>query len=80
MLIHIFSSLDYHGSRKVWDILKKQDIKVSENIVARIMKELGLISRTVNKYKSTTNSKHHLPIAENVLDQHEADIRKSRKQ
>lgn len=33
------------------------------------MKELGLKSRIVKKYKATTNSKHHLPVAENVLNQ-----------
>ena len=32
------------------------------------MKELGLKSRTVKKYKATTNSKHSLPIAANVLN------------
>ncbi|HEC1276102.1 TPA: IS3 family transposase, partial [Campylobacter jejuni] len=34
----------------------------------RIMKELGLRSRTVKKYKATTNSKHNLPVQENVLN------------
>lgn len=37
--------------------------------MARIMKELGLKSRTVKKYKATTNSKHNLPVADNVLNQ-----------
>jgi putative transposase len=32
------------------------------------MKENGLRSRTVKKYKATTNSKHNLPVQENVLD------------
>lgn len=36
--------------------------------IAHIMKELGLKSRTVKKYKATTNSKHNLPVAENVLN------------
>ncbi|WP_042229851.1 DDE-type integrase/transposase/recombinase, partial [Paenibacillus popilliae] len=31
-------------------------------------KELGLRSRTVKKYKATTNSKHNLPVHENVLN------------
>ncbi|WP_415639236.1 IS3 family transposase, partial [Paenibacillus larvae] len=45
---------------KVWYALKKQGIHVSQKTVARIMKELGLRSRTVKKYKATTNSKHNL--------------------
>lgn len=32
------------------------------------MSALGLISRTVKKYKATTNSKHNLPVHENVLN------------
>jgi putative transposase len=58
-----------YGSRKVWEVLKKQGIQVSEKTVARIMKELGLKSRTVKKYKATTNSKHNWPTADNILDQ-----------
>jgi putative transposase len=58
-----------YGSIKVWETLKKQGVQVSEKTVARIMKELGLKSRTVKKYKATTNSKHNLPVAENVLNQ-----------
>lgn len=46
-----------YGSNKVWEELKKQSIHVSEKTVMRIMKELGLKSRTVKKYKATTNSK-----------------------
>jgi len=58
-----------YGSRKIWEVLKKQKVTVAEKTVARIMKELGLKSRTVKKYKATTNSKHNLPVAANVLNQ-----------
>jgi transposase InsO family protein len=33
------------------------------------MKELGLKSRTVKKYKATTHSNHSLPVYENILNQ-----------
>ncbi|KQN97169.1 hypothetical protein ASF12_24255 [Paenibacillus sp. Leaf72] len=49
-------------------MLHRQGRKVSEKTVARMMKEQGLKSRTVKKYKATTNSKHNLPVAENVLN------------
>lgn len=58
-----------YGSPKVWQVLKQQGVHVSQKTVARIMKELGLKSRTVKKYKATTNSKHDLPVADNVLNQ-----------
>lgn len=32
------------------------------------MKENGLKSKVVKKYKATTNSKHNLPVAENILN------------
>jgi len=34
-----------------------------------LMNEMGLRSITVRKYKATTNSRHSLPVFENVLDQ-----------
>lgn len=62
-------SRQLYGSPKVWHALKRQGIQISQKTVARIMKELGLKSRTVKKYKATTNSKHNMPVAENVLNQ-----------
>jgi transposase InsO family protein len=57
-----------YGSPKITKVLHKQGVRVSDKTVSRIMKELGLISRTVKKYKATTNSKHNLPVHENVLN------------
>ncbi len=58
-----------YGSRKIHKALVQQGVAVSEKTVVRIMKELGLKSRTVKKYKATMNSKHHLPVHENLLNQ-----------
>ncbi|MBE0339819.1 IS3 family transposase, partial [Paenibacillus sp. 23TSA30-6] len=58
-----------YGSRKIHKVLVQQGVAVSEKTVVRIMKELGLTSRTVKKYKATTNSKHQLPVQENLLNQ-----------
>jgi transposase InsO family protein len=33
------------------------------------MRTNGIRSKTVRKYKATTNSKHNLPVAENLLNQ-----------
>lgn len=57
-----------YGSRKIKEALEQQGVYVTGKTVARIMKELGLKSRTIKKYKATTNSKHNLPVYENVLD------------
>jgi transposase InsO family protein len=64
-----YDSRRLYGSPKVWAMLKQQGVLVSQKTVGRIMKEMGLVSRTVKKYKATTNSKHAMPVAENVLNQ-----------
>jgi Transposase and inactivated derivatives len=45
-----------------------EDRKACVNTVARIMRENGLRSKTTKKYKATTNSKHSLPVADNLLN------------
>lgn len=42
---------------------------MGQKTVADIMRESGLKSRTVRKYKATTNSKHNHPVSDNVLNQ-----------
>ncbi len=56
-----------YGSRKVAKALDRKGIHCSRNRVARIMREQGLRSLRIRKYKATTNSKHNLPVAENLL-------------
>ncbi|WP_051588156.1 IS3 family transposase [Paenibacillus darwinianus] len=62
-------SRQLYGSPKVTQKLQQQGIHVSERTVTRIMNEQQWRSRTVKKYKATTNSKHNLPVQENVLNQ-----------
>ncbi|MEL3959892.1 IS3 family transposase [Lysinibacillus endophyticus] len=58
-----------YGSPKITKQLNAEGILVSQKTVSRIMKEEGIRSKTVKKYKATTNSKHNLPIYPNLLDQ-----------
>jgi putative transposase len=57
-----------YGSPKVAAKLREEGIVVSTKTVARLMKVMGLRSRTVMKYKATTNSNHSHPVYENVLN------------
>lgn len=43
-------------------------LSAGSSLVAKIMKENGLKSKVVKKYKATTNSNHNLPVAENILN------------
>lgn len=55
------------GSCKITEILKQDGERIGHKYVSDIMKTFGLKSKTVKKYKATTNSKHNLPVAENLL-------------
>nr|WP_244917142.1 IS3 family transposase [Paenibacillus castaneae] len=56
------------GSRPITAALNEDGIKVSSRTVERYMKAMGLKSITSKKYKATTNSKHTMPVHDNVLD------------
>ena len=55
------------GSPKITDELNDMGFPVSKNRVARRMKEMGLRSIYRRKYRTTTDSKHSHPVADNLL-------------
>jgi putative transposase len=56
-----------YGSPKITQVLRQEGIRVGQKTVARIMREQGLQSRIVRKYKATTDSNHRYPVHENRL-------------
>jgi len=62
-------SRQLYGSPKISKRLQQKGVSISECTVSRIMKQEGIRSRTVRKYKQTTNSKHSMPVHENLLGQ-----------
>lgn len=56
------------GSRKIAMKLSNSTEPIGKNTVVRIMKKNGWRSKVVKKYRATTNSRHNLPVAENLLD------------
>jgi transposase InsO family protein len=61
-------SRNTYGIRRIKKSLEKQHgIKVNRDKVAKIMREEGLIPKTIKKYKATTNSKHKLPVHPNLI-------------
>ena len=63
-----FKSHQIYGSRNITAELSAQEKPVNRKRIARLMKEQGLRSKVCRKYKATTNSKHNLPVAENLLN------------
>lgn len=64
----------HEGSRKIYgapQITKNlpNDQRASRGRVARLMRAHGIQSKVTKKYKATTNSKHDLPVADNLLNQ-----------
>lgn len=71
--VHIKASFTEHkqryGSPRLTAELREQGHTCSENRVASRMNALGIHAKTKRKYKATTNSKHNLPVAPNLLAQ-----------
>jgi putative transposase len=57
-----------YGSPRVHEELKASGIAVSRKRIARLMAGMGLEGRRKRRFKATTDSKHVMPIAENILD------------
>ena len=65
-----------YGSVKVKKVIDNLDPKLrhykggkaNHKRIERLMSENQLYSKVKKKYKATTNSKHHLPVAENLLN------------
>jgi putative transposase len=62
------ASGETYGSPRIHAELLAKGLEVSRKRVARLMRELGIKSRRKRRFKATTDSKHNMPVAENVLD------------
>jgi len=56
-----------YGHRRIKKELRGKGFKTSNDRVRRLMKELNLVPVQARKFKATTNSKHSLPVAPNLL-------------
>lgn len=56
-----------YGWPRMWKALQAKDIKVSKERVRQMMKQHGIQARGKRKFVVTTDSKHNLPIAPNLL-------------
>ena len=58
-----------YGARRLQPELAADGFIAGRDRIARLRRELGIRCRQKRKFKATTNSKHNLPVAENLLDQ-----------
>ena len=57
-----------YGSPRIHAELAEQGFEVGRNRIARIMRENGIVGRARPKFRRTTDSRHSLPVADNVLN------------
>ncbi len=58
-----------YGAERLQHELAEQGVQVGICRIKRIKKKLGIRCKQKSKFKATTDSKHSLPIVENILDQ-----------
>jgi len=56
-----------YGSPKIYRGLRREGHRVNHKRVERLMREHGIKAKRVKKSRRTTDSRHSLPVAENVL-------------
>ena len=64
-----YKPLKCYGSPRLVKDLTEAELPVSVNTVAASLQRQGLVAKAGKKFKATTNSKHNLPVAPNLLEQ-----------
>lgn len=62
-------SRESYGVRRLQPELAAKGFPAGRDRIARLRQDLGLRCRQKRKFRATTNSKHSLPVAENMLNQ-----------
>lgn len=58
-----------YGSPRIWNQLNNNEqVPCSENRIARLMRQSGIVAVQKRKFRVTTNSKHDYPVWPNVLN------------
>lgn len=57
-----------YGRIKITKAIRRSGRCVNHKRIERLMRQEGIKSKLAKKYKATTNSKHNLPVADNLLN------------
>lgn len=66
-------SRESYGSPRLTDDLRDNDVKVGRHRVARLMREAGIRAKKPPRWRKTTNSRHDLPRAPNLVERRWAE-------
>jgi putative transposase len=67
--IHSKKYYNYYGSPRMCKELRNRGLHCSENRVARLMRQAGIVAKPIRRFKCTTQSKHNFPVHPNRLNQ-----------
>lgn len=72
LLVHIKAihseSKGSYGWPRVWKELLSRSIRVGKDRVRKLMQQHGIKARGKRRFKATTNSRHNLPVAPNLVE------------
>lgn len=57
-----------YGSPRMYEELRSRGLPTSKGRVERLMRDHGIRAKHKRRYKATTDSKHAMPVAPNLLD------------
>ena len=57
-----------YGSPRIHAALRAEGVEAGRHRIARLMRSHSIRAKTRRKFKATTQSDHHLPVAENILN------------
>ncbi len=63
------ASKQRHGAPRLVDDLRDAGMPANRKTIADSLRRQGLRARAARKFKATTNSRHHLPVSPNLLQQ-----------
>ncbi len=66
--VHSDFDMKNYGSPRMHEELVSRGHDVCENTVAKLMRDHGMRAARSRKFRVTTDSRHSLPVAENILD------------
>ena len=66
---HFEASRQTYGSPRILRDLREEGIACGKHRVAKLMKQAGLCVQLPRRFQATTDSKHALPVAKNLLNQ-----------
>ena len=66
--VHADRDMKNYGSPRMYEELVSRGHEVCKNTVAKLMRDHGIRAARSRKFRVTTDSRHSLPVAENVLN------------